>query len=306
MAHVKVKKSRQRRRGRNRQKRSLSTPAAKHAFWSGALAFGLVSVRVALFPASRSGGVRLRLLGPDGAFLERRFYCPSDGQDVGQDEIIRGYELDDGSYITVTDRELEALEPQKSHEIDLREFVDVSEIDPALLERGYYLTPLDDSTKTYRLLAEVMEQSGRAGIATFVMREREYLVAIFAKNGILCAETLRFPDEVRDPESIGLPKKKSPDPRRIAELERAIDALHHDNLRMADLADPDAEKLRSLIEHKKRAGEGLVETPAASDGDEAADSDDADLMETIRQSLRQAHGKTGSRRKAGGRAKRAS
>ena len=71
------------------------------------------------------------------------------------------------------------------------------------MERGYYLTPGKGAAKAYRLLAEVMEKTQRAGIATFVMRDREYLVAIFAQNGILCAETLRFHDEVRDPQTIG-------------------------------------------------------------------------------------------------------
>ena len=96
---------------------------------------------------------------------------------------MRGYELDDGSYITVEDRELEALEPEKTREIDLRQFVDLAELPAALLERGYYLTPQKEATKAYRLLAEAMERTKRAGIATFVMRKREYLVAIFAQGG---------------------------------------------------------------------------------------------------------------------------
>ena len=113
------------------------------------------------------------------------FYCPKDGREVEPDEIIRGYELEDGTYVVVSDDELEALEPQKSREIDLREFVDLSDLPPPLLERGYYLTPLKEATKAYRLLAQVMEQTRQAGIATFVMRDREYLIAIFARNGVL-------------------------------------------------------------------------------------------------------------------------
>src|SRR5262245_28165661 len=142
-----------------------------HAFWSGSLSFGLVNVPVLVFPATRHSGVRLRLLGPDGSPLERRFYCPSDGKEVSDGDIVRGYELDDGSYIIVEDRELEALEPQKSREIDLRQFVELDEIPPAYFERGYYLTPLEGATKAYRLLAEAMERRRRAGIATFVMRD---------------------------------------------------------------------------------------------------------------------------------------
>ena len=176
-----------------------------HAFWSGSLSFGLVNVPVLAFPASRHSGVRLRLLSPSGSFLERRFYCPRDEKEVTREEIVRGYELDDGSYIIVEDSELDAVEPEKSREMNLRSFVDLSELPPCLLERGYYLTPQKESIKAYCLLADVMERSQRAGIATFVMREREYLVAIFAQRGILCAETLRFQDEIREPGAIGLP-----------------------------------------------------------------------------------------------------
>ena len=122
-------------------------------------------------------------MSPDGSLLERRFYCPRDGKEVADEEIVRGYELDDGRYIIVSDRELEALEPQKSREIDLRQFVDLDELPPMFFERGYYLTPLEGTTKAYRLLAEAMERQGRAGIATFVMRDREYLIAIFAETG---------------------------------------------------------------------------------------------------------------------------
>jgi DNA end-binding protein Ku len=258
-----------------------------HAFWSGSLSFGLVNVPVLVFPASRHSGVRLRMISPDGALLERRYCCSRDGKKVTQYEIVRGFENDDGSYIIVTDDELEDLEPQKTREIDLREFVQLSEISPAFLERGYYLTPLKEATKAYVLLAEAMEKSQRAGIATFVMREREYMVAIFARNGILCAETLRFNDEVRDPGTIGLPEPK-PAPRRdVAIFERSIDALFRRELPQDALADVDTQKLRTIIAKKKRAGEDLIRLAHESDNGDSEESD-IDLLETIRQSLRRA------------------
>ena len=136
-------------RTRRQSKRESREPESRklpfHAFWSGSLSFGLVNVPVLVFPATRHSGVRLRLMSRQGSPLERRFYCPKDGQEVAPDEIIRGYELEDGTYVVVSDDELEALEPQKSREIDLREFVDLSDLPPPLLERGYYLTPLERS-----------------------------------------------------------------------------------------------------------------------------------------------------------------
>jgi DNA end-binding protein Ku len=256
-----------------------------HAFWSGVLTFGLVNVPVLVFPASRHSGVRLRMISPAGSPLERRFYCPRDGKEVSPDELVRGYELDDGTYIIVSDAELEDLEPQKTREIDLREFVNLSEIDPAFLERGYYLTPLKEATKAYRLLAEVMEKTQRAGIATFVMRDREYLVAIFARNGILCAETLRFHDEVRDPRSIGLPEVVTAEPERVRAFERSIKALSAKALSRDELADHDGRKLRALIDKKRRAGKNLIRvTHEAADAD-SEERGDVDLLDVIRRSL---------------------
>ena len=112
-----------------------------HAFWSGALSFGLVRVPVFLFPATRHSGVRLRMMSPDGAIDWRRYYCPCEAKQIVSDEIVRGYELDNGSYIIVSDAELAAAEPIKSQEIELHQFVRLSEVTPAIMERGYYLTP---------------------------------------------------------------------------------------------------------------------------------------------------------------------
>jgi DNA end-binding protein Ku len=257
-----------------------------HAFWSGALSFGLVNVPVLVFPASRHSGVRLRMISPDGEFLERRFYCPRDGKEVGSDEIVRGFELDDGSYIIVTDQELESIEPVKTRDIELREFVDLSEVAPAYMERGYYLTPGKGAAKAYRLLADVMEKTRRAGIATFVMRDREYLVAIFAKNGILCAETLRFHDEVRDPQMIGLAEPVVPTRQRVSAFERSVRALSARALSRESLADVDNQKLKTIIGKKIRAGTDVIRMNSRHSNSAAPEEDDVDLLDTIRRSLR--------------------
>jgi DNA end-binding protein Ku len=277
---------------KSRSKSKIKKPAGKklpfHAFWSGSLSFGLVNVPVLVFPATRHGGVRLHMQSAEGSLLQRRYVCPRDGTEVSGDDIVRGYELDDGTYITVTDAELEAVEPDKSREIDLREFVDLSEISPALFERGYYLTPTKEATKAYRLLAEVMQKSGRAGIATFVMRDREYLVAIFAENGILCAETLRFHDEIRTSQEIGLPVAVTVSRQRQSAFERAIDALSKKTIATEELVDQDDRGLRVLIDRKKRARKNLIRNDRRSADGGPESEDEIDLLETIRQSLRQA------------------
>src|SRR5688500_9563393 len=112
------------------------------------------------------------MIGPDEAPVRRRYVCSKDGKALDADDIVRGYEIEKGKFVVVTDEELEAVEPRKSREIDLRLFVDEDDIDPIYFERAYFLVPTGGTNKAYRLLAEVMEKKKQAGIATFVMRAK--------------------------------------------------------------------------------------------------------------------------------------
>jgi DNA end-binding protein Ku len=256
--------------------------ARARPFWSGTITFGLVSIPVSLYPGNRSLGVSLRMLDRDGTPLARRYFCSKDEKELDDDEIVRGYELD-GEYVVVTDEELEALEPDKSRDIDLRRFVPRDAIDPIWFERAYYLTPAGGSTKAYRLLAETMERSARAGIATFVMRGTEYLVAILADHGILRAETLRFAEEVRTPHDVGLPEKARVRSAEVKRIEKAMRKLAEDELDSDELADVQAERLLELVARKQSADQDVV---AATELPESEEDDVIDLMEVIKRSMR--------------------
>src|SRR2546421_590780 len=136
--------------------------------------------------------------------------------------MVRGFEYEKGKYVIVTDEELERLAPEQSRDIDLRKFVDLESIPPLYFDRSYFLAPSQGSEKAYRLLAETMEKNKLAGMATFVMRGKEYLVAIFPENGILRAETMRFADELRSPKEVGLPEKKKVPAATVKKFERLI------------------------------------------------------------------------------------
>ena len=217
------------------------------AFWSGTITFGLVSIPVNLFPGVRSQRAALRMLADDGTPLQRRFFCEKQKREVDGDEIVRGYEISKGKFVIVTDDELEALEPKKSRDIDLRRFVPADDIDPLFFERSYYLAPAGDTTKAYRLLAETMEQAGRAGIATFVMRGKEYLVAIVAEDGLLRADTLRFADELRTPKAVGLPAVPKIKPADITKLRKLIKSHSSAKLAESELEDGYSERIRKLM-----------------------------------------------------------
>jgi DNA end-binding protein Ku len=132
-------------------------------------------------------------------------------------------------------------------------------IPPIHFERGYFLTPESGSDKAYKLLAETMAKSGLAGLATFVMRGKEYLVAIFSDHGILRAETMRFADELRSPEDLGLPKKKKVSAATVRKFEKLISSRGKKSFAGAKLHDEQAEALLRLVKKKERKRSNVVE-----------------------------------------------
>jgi DNA end-binding protein Ku len=273
-------------------------PSGLRSFWTGTITFGLVTVPVALYSATRSRGVGLRMVAPDDSAVQRRYVCSKDGEVLDPGEIVRGYEIEKGKYIVVTDDELEAIEPRKSREIDLRLFVDRDEIAPIYFERAYFLVPSGGTNKAYRLLAEVMEKRNRAGIATFVMRAKEYLVAIIAENGILRAETLRFADEVRSPEDVGLPAIPKIPTADVKKFEAQI-TRRTKKLDLHDLLDDYSERLEKLAAQKEKKKESIVRAPEESD-EESGGGEVVDLLAILSRSLGQS-GKGGGARKTSSR-----
>lgn len=271
---------------------------AARAFWSGTITFGLVSVPVNLFAANRSSRVSLRMVSPEGTPLSRRYFTARDGKPLESDDIVRGYEVEKDRYVVVDDDELERLAPERTRDIDLRLFVPVDQIDPMHFERAYYLAPAGNSTKAYRLLARVMEDTQRAGIATFVMRAKEYLVAILAENGILRAETLRFADEVRTPEDVGLPAPEEPPAALVKRIEKAVEKLARAKMDPGELADRSAERLLKVVEKKRRAGKDVVHREVEDDRER---DDVIDIMSILKRSL-QGEGRAAAPVKGSGKA----
>jgi DNA end-binding protein Ku len=250
--------------------------------WSGTVTFGLVSVPVNILPANASRRVALHMVADDGRPLSRRYFRARDNRQLTQDDIVRGYEVKKGKYVVLDDDELERLMPERTRDIDLRQFAKVSELDPIYFERAYFLTPVG-SAKAYRLLARTMEESELAGIATFVMRAKEYLTAILAENGILRAQTLRFADEIRDPKTIGLPTPARPSPAAVKRVETSIKRLTKTALNDAELTDRGNEKLQQLAKRKAKQGEDVVKVELPEDEPQG---NVVDLMERLRESLK--------------------
>ncbi|HEX7030663.1 MAG TPA: Ku protein [Gammaproteobacteria bacterium] len=253
-------------------------------FWSGVIAFGLVSLPVSLFPANRSRRVSLKMVDDSGTPLSRRYFCEHEQKALSADDIVRGYKAGEHHYVVVEDKELEDLAPEKSQEIDLKRFVPLDDIDPIWFERAYFLVPDEGATKAYRLLAKSMEDERRAGIATFVMRGKEYLVAIMAERGILRAETLPFHDEVRTPEDVGLPALKKAAKEQVARMQKAMKALAAKELDRDELNDRHTRLVLETVQKKIKAGKDVVKAPE-EEAAEAEEDNVIDLMQVLKERL---------------------
>ena len=225
------------------------------------------------------------MLGPDGRPLARRYYSEKTERDLDADEIVRGYEIDDGKYVVVSDEELDRLAPDKTRDIDIKQFVPADTIPPIHFDRGYFLTPTPNSEKAYKLLAETLAKEKRAGIATFVMRGKEYLVAIFADHGVLRAETMRFEDELRTPDEVGLPKKmpKVP-PAAVKKFEKLIGAKSKKQMSATKLKDEQTERLLKLVKKKNSQKKNVVEVEI-EEGERGEPSNVIDLVAVLKKSL---------------------
>ena len=272
-----------RKKGTSRKSAGGDDDVARSArpFWSGTLTFGLVSVPVDLYPGSRTNRAPLRMLGPEGEPLARRYYSQKTGKDLEDESMVRGFEFDKDRYVVVTDEELERLAPEQSRDIDLRRFVPLADIPPLYFDRSYFLAPSEGSEKAYRLLSQTMEKEKLAGVATFVMRGKEYLVAIFPENEILRAETMRFADEIRTPKEIGLPEKKKVPAAAVSRFEKLIAKHSGRHLSLSELKDEQTEKLLKLVERKRKQHKDVVEVEVP----EQQDGKVVDLMEALKKSL---------------------
>ncbi|MFL5930123.1 MAG: Ku protein [Gaiellaceae bacterium] len=171
--------------------------------WTGTISFGLVSVPVRMYPATQSKELRFH-------FLDRRDLEPigyekvrkDTGEPVPKDEIVRGFEIDKGRYVPIDDDDLDRLDIELTHSIDICDFVDLDEIDPIYFRKAYYLLPQEGAEKPYRLLGKALEETGKVGIAKVVIRNKQHLAALRAADGRLVLETMYYADEVRQPEAV--------------------------------------------------------------------------------------------------------
>jgi DNA end-binding protein Ku len=265
------------------------------ALWSGSISFGLVNVPVKLYPAIRHKDVHFHQLDEkSGARIRNRRVSETSGREVPSDRIVKGYELDQGTYVPVTDEELEAVEPERTHTIDVEDFVALAEVDPLQYVNTYWVSPAGDrgAPKAYALLRSAMERTDRVAIARFVLRTKEHLVMLRPAENALALHTMLYPDEIVAASDVdGLPVRVKADDRELKMASQLIESLtvKWDPKRYKDTY---REKLLDVIKRKAK-GEEIVTEP---DREKAAEV--VDLMAALEASIeasRQRGGKSRSK-----------
>jgi len=256
--------------------------APVHAIWSGTVSFSLVAIPVQLVKAVEPGRVSFRTLHrKDYSPLARRMFCPKEEVLVPPEEIIRGYEIGPDKYIVVTDEELESVSPERSRTIEISEFIDLREVDPIYFDHPYYLMPAKGGEKSYRLLVEIMARANKAGLAKFVLHEREYLVAIKSANGALALITLHYSDEILAAADI-TPKEAASNAQEKNRFNKSIEKMLTD-FDPTHYADERREKILALLKKKTKEMTPVLAPEAEVEEGEGP----ADLIAALEESMRQ-------------------
>jgi DNA end-binding protein Ku len=249
--------------------------------WSGSISFGLVNVPIRLYNAVKRKTVSFhQLRQSDGCRIRLKKVCSTDGSEVANENIVKGYEISPDRYVTVSNEDLQALYPKISKSIEIEDFVDLTQIDPIYLEQSYYVVPDKGAAKAYTLLLAAMKDSGKVAIARFVLRNKEYLATLRPADRLLCLSTMFFADEIISVDQISdLPETElEPNKRELTMAKQLIESLSADFDPQKYHNDYHA-RVMNMIEQKAE-GQEIVVRPAAEEGAKVID-----LMAALEASL---------------------
>lgn len=261
------------------------------AIWKGHISFGLVNVPVNLHSAERRSELSFHLLDSrDRARVRYQRVNEATGEEVPWDQIVKGYEYGDGSYVVIGDEDLRRAAPEATQAVEIEGFVDREDIDLLYFDKPYYLSPDKKGEKGYVLLREVLERTGKVGIARVVIRTRQYVAALLPRQEALVLNLLRYHEELRATEDLDLPAGSAAEhkisDKEIKMAEQLVAAMtedweperYHDEYR---------EKLMAWIDRKIEAGD-LAEAPEAEELEEAPAT--YNIMDLLKRSVEESGG----------------
>ena len=267
--------------------------------WSGVISFGLVSVPVKMYTATSSQELRFHFLHKQNGSLNPIGYDKVDketGESVPADEIVRGFEIEKGRFVEVTDEDIDRLDIELTHSIDICDFVDLEEIDPIYFRKAYYLLPQDGAEKPYRLLVRALDETGKVAIAKIVIRNKQHLACLRTWQDALLLETMYYADEVRKPEALdGSTRLRQPEVEMAKSLVENLSA----SFDPGKYDDTYRKELLQLLRDKAK-GKPLPEPEAQEEGEVV------DLMAALRESVERTGAKPRKRSSGRKRARKAS
>jgi DNA end-binding protein Ku len=263
------------------------------AIWKGSISFGLVNIPIALYPATKREDLSFRLLRKsDLSPVNYKRVAEKDGKEVPWNEIVKGYEYEKGKYVVLKEEDFQRVDLEATQTVEIKDFVDLEEIDPMFFYKPYYLEPQKGGDKAYALLRDSLEREKKVGIAKVVIKTRQYLAGVKPEDGALVLELMHFADELADTEKLRIPKKTEVGKRELNMATALIDS-------MSSKWDPEKykddyrEALMEVIEEKVEAGGKEIEGKPRK---APKPTKVIDLVKVLQQSLNETKG---ARKKAG-------
>jgi DNA end-binding protein Ku len=258
------------------------------SLWTGTISFGLVSVPVRMVSATESKELRFHFLHKDDLTPIGYDKVRKDtGEHVDAEEVVRGFEIEKGRYVPIEEEDLDRLDIELTHSIDICDFVGLDEIDPIYFRKAYYLLPQEGAEKPYRLLVQALEETGKVGIAKIVIRNKQHLAVLRPYEDVLLLETMYYSDEVRKPDRVNGEAKL-----QKAEVDMAKSLVENlsDSFKPDKYDDNYRKELLDLIRAKAKGGK--LPEPA-----EEEEAEVVDLMAALRESVKETQKKRKPARK---------
>ncbi|HWU34003.1 MAG TPA: Ku protein [Methylovorus sp.] len=261
------------------------------ALWKGAISFGLVHIPVELYPSHNAPGIDLDMLDKrDFSPVGYKRYNKTTGKEIHTEDIVKGYQYEKGEYVVLTDAEIRSANKEATQTIDIQAFVKVDEISPLYFEQPYYLKPIKGGEKVYALLRETLKTTDRIGIAQIVMRTKQHLAALMVVDQVLVLNMLRYAEDIRPPEALGLAGDDAP---KVKVSDKEIKMAHALVEDMTEPWNPEGfrdrfrEDIMALVDKKIRNKEThtLLETEEEAPAGDTSSSNIVDLMALLKESI---------------------
>jgi len=247
---------------------------------AGSISFGLVSIPVKLYTATRPKSVSFNLLhAKDKSRIQQKIYCPVDDAIIDRSELVRGYQIEKGVYVTFTEEELEKLEAHEDHAVAITEFVPLEQVDPIYFENSYHLGCSPESARAYKLLATAMTESKRVALAHFTMRNKEHLVIIRPYEGGLMLHTMYYADEIVGEADVDRGQNAKTSDKELELAQRLIDDLTEKKFDPTKYHDDFRERVQEAAQRKAAGEEAVTAAPTEPRGKVI------DLMSALKASL---------------------